>query len=231
MEELDPSVVAAVDRVNASFLWLTKELMTLHVQANSALDDPDVVKTLMGIKVQLGLAMKKVLDSDEHPDIVFGYIMYLVDLLCVVREEKLLLGQKLNEIGNLVNESGAVLGMQALVGGGTVDHGLADESTYVTSSGQHLTNIHPGDTCHDWCVIHRPLPGPWDHWSVVWRGSDALDEWHGFQRVCPCGIGHTAMEEVLRDKGSSHDCCGLCPCGPPAATPIFNESGELEGYR
>jgi hypothetical protein len=36
MEELDPSVVAAADRVNASFLWLTKELMTLHVQANSA---------------------------------------------------------------------------------------------------------------------------------------------------------------------------------------------------
>lgn len=97
---------------------------------------------------------------------------------------------------------------------------------FTTGVGQILANVHPKDKCQGWCVIHNPAPGPWDTWPTQWRGDQTVkietvfgpiwmpvDIWRGFERNCPHGIGHTAVEEVLRGNGHPHGCDG-CPCGP-----------------
>lgn len=82
-------------------------------------------------------------------------------------------------------------------------------SIYVTGSGQRLTAVHDRRNCEGNdpstpCVIHNPTPGPWSSWPTFWR-SDA----HFMERICPCGIGHPAVEEI---NGSGvHGCC-RCPC-------------------
>lgn len=98
--------------------------------------------------------------------------------------------------------------------------------SFITGVGQILANVHPKDKCQGWCVIHNPAPGPWDAWPTQWRGDQVVkietifgpiwmpvDVWRGFERNCPHGIGHTAVEEVLRGNGHPHGCDG-CPCGP-----------------
>jgi hypothetical protein len=66
---------------------------------------------------------------------------------------------------------------------------------------------------HEWrgcegfyCVIHNPCPGPWSDWPTFWR-----DDGRFMERVCPCGIGHPAVED-RRASGSVHGCCGVHAC-------------------
>lgn len=99
--------------------------------------------------------------------------------------------------------------------------------TYITGTGQIITNVHAPDKCEEpWCVIHNPVPGPWNDWKTHWRGDQRIivelrgqilevpvDIWRGFERRCPHNVGHTAVEEILRGNKHMHGCgCG-CPCG------------------
>lgn len=107
---------------------------------------------------------------------------------------------------------------------------------YTTGTGQKLVNVHASETCTGrWCVIHRPCPGPWNDWPTHWRGDTEvwginLDIWRGFQRICPCEIGHPAVEEVMRNPQLGlHGCCG-CPCSVGHCDEIW-WAGEMIGYK
>lgn len=90
---------------------------------------------------------------------------------------------------------------------------------WVTGTGQELLNVHNSEVCTGWCVIHNPLPGPWESWPTNWRGDQRVlgilvDIWRGFERICPHGVGHPAPEEILRNKHEGVHACDGCPCGP-----------------
>lgn len=101
-------------------------------------------------------------------------------------------------------------------------------NTYVTGTGQIIDNVHAASKCDGtWCVIHRPAPGPWKDWPTDWRGDKTIfvdsqyglveinvDIWRGFERRCPHGYGHTAVEETLRGNDPHMHGCDGCPCGP-----------------
>jgi hypothetical protein len=90
--------------------------------------------------------------------------------------------------------------------------------TYTTGVGQKLT-VHAQWSCiGDWCVIHRPMPGPWESWPTRWRYDRRIME-----RVCPCGVGHPAAEEALWCADTVHGCCGIHTC---TADPLVIE-GEV----
>lgn len=106
---------------------------------------------------------------------------------------------------------------------------------YVTGTGQLLRNVHTVENCTGlFCVVHRPCPGPWGEWPTHWRGDTQiwgirLDIWRGFERICPHGVGHPAVEQLQRGHGGIHDCDG-CPCGPASCEEII-ENGKLIGFR
>lgn len=80
---------------------------------------------------------------------------------------------------------------------------------YMTGTGQRLVRVHDEAVCHGTpCVIHAPIAGqPWSAWPTHWRADRRIME-----RLCPCGIGHPAVEDVLGlGKDGVHGCCG-CPC-------------------
>ena len=86
--------------------------------------------------------------------------------------------------------------------------------TYRTGAGQELENVHHFTVCldSDFCVIHHPMPGPWEQWPTYWRTDRAMME-----RLCPHGVGHPVAENYgrpgLPDHFFVHGCCG-CPCSP-----------------
>lgn len=102
---------------------------------------------------------------------------------------------------------------------------------FTTGTGQQLGNVHPRATCGaPFCVVHNPCLGPWTHWPTHWRGDQPGDTWRGFERVCPCGVGHPAVEEIMRGTApGTHACCGKCPCHPSQAVPL-TVGGRLVGY-
>ena len=82
---------------------------------------------------------------------------------------------------------------------------------YVTGTGQALVHVHDPSRCQGrWCVIHNPMPGPWDAWPTHWRSDRGIME-----RVCPHGTGHPVAEDYGRVSGWElvHGCCE-CPCAP-----------------
>jgi hypothetical protein len=82
---------------------------------------------------------------------------------------------------------------------------------YRTGTGQLLGKVHNDYECRGpYCVIHNPAPGPWNNWPTHWRGDEPFDIWRGFERICPHGVGHPAVEE----PGSRVHGCDGCPCGP-----------------
>jgi hypothetical protein len=105
-----------------------------------------------------------------------------------------------------------------------------EEGIYITGAGQKLYNVHHKADCRGWCVIHNPVPGPWAHWKTVWRGDGPMDIWRGVERVCGCGVGHTAVEHILEGETRPHGCCGVCPCSPGKAEAVFDAEGNLTGY-
>lgn len=92
---------------------------------------------------------------------------------------------------------------------------------WVTGTGVEL-RVHSYGTCRgSWCVIHKPMPGPWDSWPTDWRDDRRM------VRVCPCGVGHPVAEEVHWTPWAmgNHGCCG-CPCRPDDAKIIDGEVVE-----
>lgn len=79
---------------------------------------------------------------------------------------------------------------------------------YTTGTGQALHPIHRAGSCVGFCVIHSPITGPWDQWPTHWREDE-----HIMMRLCPHGIGHPCIEDVLRGGDDAHTCDG-CECGP-----------------
>ena len=97
---------------------------------------------------------------------------------------------------------------------------------HVLESGQELTTHRKGDCVGSYCVIHRPMPGPWDSWPRQWRTDRRIME-----RVCPHGVGHPAAEQhefwMRTGRGYEwvHGCCG-CPCHPNKAEGYVDADDE-----
>lgn len=89
---------------------------------------------------------------------------------------------------------------------------------FIVNDKQTLLNVHDAGDCVPPCVIHSPLPGPWDTWVLIWRDEDMFSWYRGFERICPHGVGHPAAEyAVTKPPGGVslvHGCDG-CPCVPP----------------
>jgi hypothetical protein len=91
---------------------------------------------------------------------------------------------------------------------------LGDPSSppkYTTGSGQVLSTHASWGCVFQYCVIHRPMPGPWESWPTNWNSTRRLME-----RVCPCGVAHPAAEEYqIHGSGALlHQCCKRCRCWP-----------------
>jgi hypothetical protein len=84
-------------------------------------------------------------------------------------------------------------------------------SYYTTGLGQQLATHHIVTCKFRWCVVHSPMPGPWDQWPTYWDHQRRL-----MMRQCPCGARHPAAEEyMLHGAGALiHPCCKRCPCVP-----------------
>lgn len=92
-----------------------------------------------------------------------------------------------------------------------------DERTFVTTSGQTLINVHPKSACHPPCVIHAPLPGPWDTeegWKTYW-----FEDRKHFYRVCPHKRTHLAPEnfdigtmDIMANSIGCDGCCQVQGC-------------------
>lgn len=65
-----------------------------------------------------------------------------------------------------------------------------------------LHNVHNEEECYrEECVIHNPTKGHTADWPLHWRSDRGF-----FERICPHGIGHPAVEEDPRVHGC--DGCG-----------------------
>lgn len=238
MRPANPGELAEIDQISAGFKDLTLLLMELHnrtedlivtAQREDAEPDPRAMRDISGklFETLIGQFAGK---PEESLSKVFSYIMFLIDRLVQVEDARIALAHVLERAAsNIEGLAGNISSAADLLNAGTV--ATAEQSeTYITGAGQKLGNVHSKDECVGWCVIHDPLPGPWRDWPTVWRGDGPFDLWRGFERRCPCGIGHTAVEETLRGNGHPHGCCGVCPCGPPVAVAIMR-GGQLVGYQ
>jgi hypothetical protein len=91
---------------------------------------------------------------------------------------------------------------------------------YITGTKQMLFNVHAKETCRGWCVIHNPMPGPWDEWPTHWRDDMGIME-----RLCPHGIGHPAAEELVNSFSIGVHPCDGCPCSLPDLEPMATHTG------
>ena len=238
MRPANPGELAEIDQISAGFKDLTLLLMELHnrtedlivtARREGAEPDPQVMKGISGklFETLIGQFAGK---PEESLSKVFSYIMFLIDRLVQVEDARIALAHVLERAAsNIEDLAGNISSAADLLDAGTVAAAARGE-TYITGIGQKLANVHSKDECVGWCVIHEPLPGPWRDWPTVWRGDEPSALWCGFERRCPCGIDHTAAEETLCGNGNTHECCGVCPCGPPLAVPIMHD-GALVGYQ
>lgn len=234
---------------------LTSALMTMHLRATelsvraSEGDDTAMVEIVQLQDKLSELFTEKFADDDGSR--MAAYVMYIIGLLALTHKRDLhnaqIIEASVRSLAALLpqtHELSAVADPDKL-------NDIADKlrfqrgqqdahehDHYVTGTGQRIGNIHALDDCEGpFCVIHRPCPGPWDLWPTHWRGDTEImgiqvDLWRGFERLCPCGVGHPAVEEYLRGSApDSHGCCGECPCSPSHCDEAFDADGVFIGFR
>lgn len=227
--------MAAADQLTAEFKDLTEDLLGLYNHvceiAERAEHSEMELEQIAIFQGEITRRLLNLISEEGDPVKLFGFIVYLINVVSNAQDLQIALGRHLNLLGSSVNDMAARIGMVPIVGGGeSIQHGLIEERVYVTGAGQKLYNVHLAENCRGWCVIHNPIPGPWSEWKTVWRGDGPFDVWRGFERICPCGVGHTAVEHILEGDLKPHGCgCG-CPCGPGRAKALFDDEGLLAGY-
>ena len=201
--DITPAEVAMIDQIGAKFKQVTAKLLNLQAQARTLAALPGGPDTELAMR-EVSLELFRTLLHEFPPD------------------------GGLSEGDHIFSYVMYLIDTLAIVM--EDDDGLTE--TYTTGVGQELQDVHPKGICTGWCVIHNPVPGPWQQWPTVWRGDGPGDIWRGFERQCPHGVGHPAVEEILRGRhDGSHGCCEhQCPCLPRRATPIISSEGELQGY-
>lgn len=93
---------------------------------------------------------------------------------------------------------------------------VVDEGrTWVTGSGEVVSNIHDGSQCQGRsCVIHNPSDHPMRRFRTHFRRGD-IKPAH-VERICPHGIGHPDPDDLIYQKSigeegmSVHGCDGCC---------------------
>lgn len=202
----------------AKFRLLTHDLVALYQRIEKAADMEQgrLIRTDSFKSLQRELFDRVVTElmTDDEPYEIVSYVLYLVESVSNQVKLHVGLGRQLNIMGAAVNDMAAELGMVSVSAPGEAQlEETGEGETYTTGTGQKLMNIHLRQDCRGWCVIHNPLPGPWGSWRTHWRGDDPFDIWRGFERICPCGVGHPAAEEQIRKEAPVlHGCCGTCPC-------------------
>lgn len=99
---------------------------------------------------------------------------------------------------------------------------------YISGTGQ-VVHVHRREDCvispeAPWCVIHKPLPGPWSTWRTHWRSDRRIME-----RICPHGIGHPAAEYYLYATRPHLDHgCDMCVCCPGSWEPATMDRVTLK---
>lgn len=99
---------------------------------------------------------------------------------------------------------------------------------YTTGTGQVL-QVHEQDLCvGQWCVIHKPMPGPMARMPTHWRADRNLME-----RICEHGVGHPAREQIAHWNATGQNWkaihgCDKC-CVPTTLEGEFRENGRSSG--
>jgi hypothetical protein len=103
---------------------------------------------------------------------------------------------------------------------------------FTTDTGVELVDVHPSTLCYgQFCVVHHPVPGPWDTWRTHWRSDQNL-----MVRICEHGVEHPAMEEQLRMPllgmiAHQHPDHCTCACSLARCEEILNDQGDLVGFK
>jgi hypothetical protein len=96
------------------------------------------------------------------------------------------------------------------------------KETYVTGTGQILTNIHPKTLCEGRpCTIHAPSDHHMRDWPTHWRSAlDPFDYRTIMERQCPHDVGHpdpdhmAYLKTILSEEAvwaeGLHGCDGCC---------------------
>lgn len=249
-----PHEIAMADQTKAIFDETVRLLVSLHAEMVAAIEAKDVrrMRQVMG---QINDALNS-MDEDLDGD----FVMYLISLIgnasawtakvqqlaeAVVKAAAWMLPswhpaqqlifqdpEVMRQFPDLVKLFDEVQSQRPE--GSFPDESFRDDGeTYRTGTGQLLRNVHAAKSCVGrFCVIHRPCKGPWDTWPTRWCGDEPGDIWRGFERICPCGVGHPAVEMHWTAANiPAHGCCGRCPCGPAACDEITDDDGNLLGYR
>jgi hypothetical protein len=232
------------DQMHSRFRAITDTLVGVQREAEDIFfsEDAEVRAELAELHQQIQQLLRELLEDGSA--VASSYIMYLISLIVGFDRES----ARRERLARVLFEGLSVMlhpddDFYAL-GGDTDD--IQDRlktlfpepeqtspTTYLTGTGQKLVNVHPKEACEGFCVIHNPCPGPWELWPTNWRGDDAmgLDIWRGFERICPCGTGHPAVEEIMRGNNpGTHGCCGVCRCGPADCITQRDAEGNLVGF-
>jgi len=111
-------------------------------------------------------------------------------------------------------------------------NGLNSDQEFVTDTGVTMYNVHTHEACEgEFCVIHRPAPGPWDTWDTHWR-----EDWKLMVRICPHDVHHVAIEERLRMPllgmlSEDHPAGCDCPCDFARVDTLTDSEGKITGFR
>jgi len=88
-------------------------------------------------------------------------------------------------------------------------NGVPAFDQYTTGFDQTI-QVHARAYCRgEWCVIHRPMPGPWADWPTYWDHFDKV-----MYRVCEHDFAHP-VAEMYGPFQVYHECeCPWCQCHP-----------------
>lgn len=238
----DPGEVAQYDQMEAAFSELAGKMLSIREgvkRAAVANDTPGIAERTR----ELDELVKTQFPDAKASEV--NFIMFLLGLIeqatewtqhsfDVVEDSLRLLANVVRPTHPLRQLPGwamETLDRELAVVQGALD-ALDDERlTFTTDKGERLYNVHTPDKCEgQFCVIHNPVPGPWDKWDTDWR-----DDWRLMTRICPHNVSHVAMEEMLRMPllgMISHEHPGGCDCACDIARckSVTDEAGNIIGF-
>lgn len=242
---VEPADIARYDQMEAAFGQLTREFLAIREAMRKAAVLYDTAK-LTELTGKMDEMVRQAW-PDASPELI-NYVMFLVGLVEDAHEWT---DQTFDTVNMLVRQLGALLRPGHPVHGlpGFQPHLLQQEldaaleatnrvhrphnpTKFTTDTGVTLHKVHAEDKCDgEFCVIHRPAPGPWSKWDTHWH-----EKWRLMVRICPHDVSHVAIEEMLRLPvlgmiAHEHPEGCDCACDFSRCAPITDDEGTILGFQ
>lgn len=221
---VEPADLAKVDQLEAKYKELLKLLLTAQRDISvSAMTGDFRSATKAGEVFSQGIAS---LGPEEFPRFISFMTMMVLSLTTQLDGTRKVVINAVNELSDALPDFMKARVLEAIW---SDEHGARE--TFITGEGQELVGVHAAELCQaQFCLIHKPAPGPWINWPTVWPPGDSGLRF--FLRRCPHGILHPAVEDmILRDWSIKHVDCDGCPCFHLDCDEIKDQhTGELLGW-